>query len=106
MVHEAMLIEYSGRSLGMLHFASMVKQLLLVVLMANLFLPFGMGGLDGVSGYAIGGVLLMAKVGLIGVTLAAVESGMTKMRLFQLPDLIGAAGFAAFTGVAATVLFA
>ena len=106
MVHEAMLIEYSGRSLGMLHLASMVKQLLLVVLMANLFLPFGMGDLHGVSGYALGAGLLLAKVALIGVALAAVESAMTKMRFFQLPDLIGAAGFSAFTAVAATVLFA
>ncbi len=105
MVHEAMLIEYSGRSLGMLHLAAMIKQLLLIVLLANLFLPFGMGE-AGVAGYGLGAGLLLVKVALIGVAMALLESGMTKMRFFQLTDLIGAAGFSAFVAVAATVLFA
>ncbi|HLF79912.1 MAG TPA: NADH-quinone oxidoreductase subunit H [Dehalococcoidia bacterium] len=106
MVHEAMLIEYSGRSLGMLHYAAMIKQLLLAVVLANVFLPFGMARLDGAAGYLIGASLVSLKVGLIGVGLALTESAFAKMRLFQLPDLIGAAGASACLGVAVTVLFA
>jgi formate hydrogenlyase subunit 4 len=106
MVHEGMLIEYSGRSLGMLHAAAMIKQLLLAVLLANLFVPFGMARFDGFRGYALGATLVTTKVALIGCGLAVVESAFAKNRLFELPDLIGAAGFAAMLGVALTVLFA
>ena len=106
MVHEGMLIEYSGRSLGMLHYASMIKQLLLVVLLANVFVPFGMARFGGIGAYALGAALVTVKVALVGVGLAVVESAFAKRRLFELPDLIGAAGFAAMLGVALTVLFA
>ncbi len=106
MIHEAMLIEYSGRSLGMLHCAAMIKQLLLAVLLANLFLPFGMTRWGGAGGYALGAALVSVKVTLVALGLAAVESAFAKKRLFELPDLIGAAGFAAMLGVALTVLFA
>jgi formate hydrogenlyase subunit 4 len=106
MIHEGMLIEYAGRSLGMLHLAAMVKQLLLVVLLVNVFVPFGMAHFDGAAGYAIGGLLVIVKVAVVGLALAIVESAFAKRRLFELPDLIGAAGFAAMLGVALTVLFA
>jgi formate hydrogenlyase subunit 4 len=106
MIHEGMLIEYSGRSLGMLHLAAMVKQLLLVVLLVNVFVPFGMARFDGAVGITVGGLLVTTKVALVGLSLAIVESAFAKRRLFELPDLIGAAGFAAMLGVALTVLFA
>lgn len=106
MMHEGMLIEYSGRSLGMLHYGAMLKQLLLAVLFVNLFLPFGMSRFDGVARYAIGAGLVAVKVALAGAALAVLESAVAKKRLFELPDLIGAAGFAAALGVAVTVLFA
>ncbi len=105
MVHEGMLIEYSGRSLGMLHLAQMVKQALLVVLFANLFLPFGMAHAQDAPGYAFAVLIVIAKVALIGAALAIVESSFAKLRLFQLPDLLGAAAFAAILGSAVTVLY-
>jgi formate hydrogenlyase subunit 4 len=105
MIHEGMLIEYSGRSLGMLHYAAMIKQLLLAVLLVNLFLPFGMARFDGATGYVLGTLLVVVKVALVGVALAVLESALAKRRFFELPDLIGAAGFAALLGVALTVLF-
>jgi formate hydrogenlyase subunit 4 len=105
MIHEAMLIEYSGRSLGMLHFAAMIKQLLLAVVLVNVFLPFGMARFDGAAGYALGGVLVFVKVAFVGLGLAILESALAKRRFFELPDLIGAAAFSATLGVAVTVLF-
>ena len=105
MIHEGMLIEYSGRSLGMLQFASMIKQAVLVVLFVNVFLPFGLARFDGAAGYALGALLVVAKVGIAGVGLGLVESVFAKMRLFELPDLIGAAGFSAALGAALRVLF-
>ncbi len=106
MIHEGMLIEYSGRSLGMLHHAAMIKQFLLAVLLANLFLPFGMARFDGAASYALGTLFVVVKVALVGVALAVVESAFAKKRFFELPDLIGTAGFSAMLGVALTVLFA
>jgi len=105
MIHEGMLIEYSGRSLGMLHYAAMIKQLLLAVLLVNVFLPFGMARFDGATGYAFGTLLVVVKVALVGLALAILESALAKRRFFELPDLIGAAGFSAMLGVALTVLF-
>jgi formate hydrogenlyase subunit 4 len=105
MVHEGMLIEYSGRSLGMLHMAHMIKQALLTVVFVNLFLPFGLNrGLDA-DGYAIGALIVGAKVVVAGIGLAVVESAFAKTRFFQLPDLIGAAAAAAMLGLALTVLY-
>lgn len=105
MVHEGMLIEYSGRSLGVLHLASMFKQALLAVLFVNLFLPFGLARFDGAAGYALGSAIVVVKVAIVGLGLGLVESLFAKMRLFELPDLIGAAGFMAALGVALRVLF-
>jgi formate hydrogenlyase subunit 4 len=105
MIHEGMLIEYSGRSLGMLHYAAMIKQVLLATLLVNVFLPFGMARFEGALGYAVGAALVVAKLAVVGLALAVLESAIAKRRFFELPDLIGAAGFSAMLGVALTVLF-
>ncbi len=105
MIHEGMLIEYSGRSLGMLHLAQMIKQALLVVVFANLFLPFGLAHDHSAAGYILGALIVLPKLALVGIGLAVVESSFAKIRLFQLPDLLGAAAFVAILGGAITVLY-
>jgi formate hydrogenlyase subunit 4 len=105
MVHEGMLIEYSGRSLGMLHLAQMVKQALLIAVFANLFLPFGLAHGQDLAGYLQGALIVVPKLAAVAVALAVVESSFAKMRLFQLPDLLGVATFAAMLGAAITVLY-
>jgi formate hydrogenlyase subunit 4 len=105
MVHEGMLIEYSGRSLGMLHLAQMIKQVLLVVILANVFLPFGLAHDHSVAAYMVGALIVFPKLALVAVGLAIIESSFAKMRLFQLPDLLGAAAFLALLGAAVTVLY-
>lgn len=104
MVHEGMLIEYSGRSLGMFHLAHMLKQIVFAVLLANLFFPWGLREAPGAGGYAVAAALLAGKLMAISVGLAVVESAFAKMRLLQLPDLIGAAAFGALLGLAVRVL--
>jgi formate hydrogenlyase subunit 4 len=105
MVHEGMLIEFSGRSLGVLHLAHLLKQMLLIVLFVNVFFPFGMAGADNVGGHSLVVALVAGKVALAAAALAIVESVFAKMRLFELPDLLGAAGFAALLGAALVVVF-
>jgi formate hydrogenlyase subunit 4 len=105
MVHEGMLLEYSGRSLGLLNLAAMVKQLLLCVLFVNVFIPAGMSG-HGIGGTGLALFLVIVKLGAGAVALAICESSFAKMRLFQLPDLIGSAAGGAMLAVALVVLFA
>jgi len=89
MVHEAMLLEYSGRQLGLLHLAASVKQTVLLVLLVYLFLPAS-------PGLPVIVILLSVTVKLVilGLILALIESMVAKMRLFRLPELL--AGGAAF----------
>lgn len=89
MVHEAMLLEYSGRQLGFLHWAAMIKQLVLLALLVHLFWPQPP---DITVAAALG--LMAAKVMALGLVLAFIESVLAKMRLFRLPELM--AGGAAF----------
>lgn len=89
MVHEAMLLEFSGRHLGFLHLAAMVKQTVLLILLVHLFWP-QQPGIPIVL--ALG--LLVGKVTALGLVLAMIESVLAKMRLFRLPELM--AGGAAF----------
>jgi formate hydrogenlyase subunit 4 len=103
MIHEAMLLEYSGRSLGVLHLASMVKQLLLACLLANVFFPLGLRANPELVLYLWGGVLLAGKLVLVGIGLALAESTFAKMRFYELPDLLGSASLAGFVAVAITV---
>jgi formate hydrogenlyase subunit 4 len=105
MVHEGMLIEFSGRSLGVLHLAHLLKQAVLLVLFVNVFFPFGMTGAHGVGEHALVVALVAGKVAVAAAGLAIVESIFAKMRLFELPDLIGVAGFAAMLGAALVVIF-
>jgi formate hydrogenlyase subunit 4 len=103
MIHEAMLIEYSGRSLGVLHLATMVKQLLLASLMASLFLPFGLDRDPGAASYVAGAGLLAGKVVVVGVALGIVESAFAKLRMYELPDLIGSASLVGLVALSITV---
>jgi formate hydrogenlyase subunit 4 len=105
MVHEGMLIEFSCRSLGALHLAHLLKQAVLLALFANVFSPFGMASGDGDAEHALIVALVVFKLAVAAAGFAVVESVFAKMRLFELPDLIGAAGFAAMLGAALVVIF-
>jgi formate hydrogenlyase subunit 4 len=103
MIHEAMVLESSGRSLGVLHLAVMTKQLVLACLIANLFFPWGLDSDPGAGAYLAGAALLGGKVLLVGAALALVESTLAKMRLYELPDMIGSASLAGLAAIAITV---
>jgi formate hydrogenlyase subunit 4 len=104
MVHEGMLLEYSGRPLGILHWASQVKQLTILSLIAALFLPWGMAPAHGasVTELLIGFLSWAIAMGALGLLLAAVESTMPKVRIFRAPDLLGAASILGILAVMAT----
>jgi formate hydrogenlyase subunit 4 len=104
MVHEGMLLEYSGRPLGVLHWATQVKQLAVLALMAALFLPWGMAdaGEHVAPALLLGLVAFAVKVGVLGLLLAAIETSFAKLRIFRAPDLIGLASVLGVLAVLAT----
>lgn len=86
MVHEGMLLEYSGPPLAALQLAALVKQALVLSLVAALLLPWGLGATWPVAA----GALTLKLVGL-GLLLATVESMYAKLRILRLPDLLATA---------------
>jgi formate hydrogenlyase subunit 4 len=92
MVHEAMVLEYSGRHLAMIELASALKLLLTLSAIACIFFPFGLehGG-GNPAEYATGVVSFGAKLAVLGVLLGTLETALAKMRVFRVPGLLGAA---------------
>ena len=102
MVHEAMVLEYSGRHLAMIELASSLKLLLYVSLIACVFVPWGMASAGaGWTSYAIGGATYLGKLLVGAAALAAFEVSVAKMRVFRVPDFLGAA---LMLGLLATLL--
>ena len=92
MVHEAMVLEYSGRHLALVEFSASLKLLLYISLLACLFAPWGLvvNGADPIS-LAIGVLAYFAKLLLGGFLLALFETTIAKMRVFRVPEFLGAA---------------
>lgn len=100
MVHEAMLLEYSGRHLAMMEAAAALKLVLYFSLLACLFVPFGMATTDkGLAALALGGATYLAKILAFAVLLPIGETAVAKMRVFRYPVFLGAAFAAAILAV-------
>ncbi len=92
MVHEAMVLEYSGRHLAVIEVASSLKLLLYVSLIGCIFVPWGMAASGaGIADYALGLALYLAKIVVLALGLALFESAIAKMRVFRVPQFVGAA---------------
>lgn len=81
MVHEAMVLEYSGRHLLLMEYGAAIKQLILLMLMAGLFLPFGFYSM------AVALLVFPLKILLLAVLVAIAEVATVKLRLFSVPNL-------------------
>jgi formate hydrogenlyase subunit 4 len=92
MVHEAMVLEYSGRHLAMIEFAASLQLLLYMSLIACLFVPWGLAAAGaGPIAYALGVAAWLAKLAVGGFLLALFETAIAKMRVFRVPEFLGAA---------------
>jgi len=92
MVHEAMVLEYSGRHLAMIELAASMKLLLYLSLLACLFVPWGLATEGAsISAYAVGLSSYIGKLAGGGVLLAIFELAVAKMRVFRVPEFLGAA---------------
>ncbi len=92
MIHEAMVLEYSGRHLALIEAAAATKLLLYVSLLACVFFPWGIAA-PGASpaALALGAVAWALKLAAGGVSLAVFETVVAKMRVFRVPQYLGAA---------------
>ena len=89
MVHEGMLLEYSGRRLGLLQLASHVKQIAVLGLIGALFFPWTLVEAGAPLPVALVGYLI--KLAVLGVALAVVETLNAKLRILRVPNLLGTA---------------
>jgi formate hydrogenlyase subunit 4 len=102
MVHEAMVLEYSGRHLALIDLSSELKLLLYVSVIACLFLPWGIVGHELSSlAVAVGVGSYLVKLAVGGFLLAVFETSIAKMRVFRVPAFLGAA---LMLGLLATLL--
>ena len=92
MVHEAMVLEYSGRHLALIDLASELKLLLYISLIGCLFVPWGLAAtVASPQTVTIGVVSYLAKLVAGGALLAVFETAIAKMRVFRVPEFLGAA---------------
>jgi formate hydrogenlyase subunit 4 len=101
MIHEAMILEYSGRHLALIEWASMMKLFLFATLGIAAFAPWGIAtsGDPVMLLYAL--FFLVLKLGIVGTGLVLIETGLAKMRLFRLTEFLGAAFLLATLGMLA-----
>ena len=105
MIHEAMILEYSGFYLALIEWSAAIKQLVLMTLLVNVFFPFGLS--DSWSPAAVG-VSLAAFIGkllLLAVAVVLVESTNAKLRLFRVPELLAVAFVLGALALISTFLF-
>jgi formate hydrogenlyase subunit 4 len=104
MIHEAMILEYSGRYLALLEWAAGVKLLVLFTLLGNLFVPWG------VARTLTGEALLVAlgsfvlKLAILAVAVAVFETRIAKLRLFRVPELLRVSFVLALLAVSSSFL--
>jgi formate hydrogenlyase subunit 4 len=102
MVHEAMVLEYSGRHLALIDLSAQLKLLLYVSLIACLCIPWGLAPAGaGPEALALGMLAYFAKLAAGGFLLALFELSIAKMRVFRVPEFLGVA---LMLGLLATLL--
>lgn len=99
MVHEAMILEYSGKSLALIEWSQSIKQIIFFTLMVNIFIPWGISSSTLVPTLAVGFLTFVAKISLLGILVAFLESSVAKWRLFRIPDLIAIAIASSMIGI-------
>ncbi len=91
MIHEAMVLEYSGKSLALIEWSKSIKQITLLALLINIFVPFGISSDVSALTLGLGLISFVIKAVLFGILIAFLETRVAKWRLFRIPDLIAIA---------------
>ncbi len=99
MVHEAMVLEYSGKNLGLIELSQSIKQLILMSLLINIFISWGISTSFLISEILVGLLVFVLKVVSLSMLIAYIESKVAKWRLFRIPDLISMSLASAMLGI-------
>jgi formate hydrogenlyase subunit 4 len=105
MVHEAMLLEYSGRYLALMEWGASIKQLVLMTLLVNIFFPVCIAATHSFAALGIGALAYVLKLILLAAAVVVVETTNAKLRLFRVPDLLSAAFVLGTLALLSTFLF-
>jgi formate hydrogenlyase subunit 4 len=99
MIHEAMILEYSGRYLALVEWAAGLKLVVFLTLIANVFAPWGIATTLEPTALGIGLATYLLKVSALAVLIGVLESMFAKLRLFRVTDLLGVAFILALLGL-------
>lgn len=105
MIHEAMILEYSGPYLALIEWSASIKQMVLMTLLINVFFPYGLSAHVTPVGMAVSIVLFAAKLALLALAVVLVETGNAKLRLFRVPELLAVAFVLSALALISTFLF-
>jgi len=88
MIHESMILEYSGKRLALMEWAASNKLVIFIALGTNLFFPLGLASEATLVAILIGLLAFVIKIIIFSVAIASLESSLAKFRFFRLPDLL------------------
>jgi len=107
MVHEAMVLEYTGPRLALIEWGAAMRLTVLLALLSNLFLPWGIAdATPSAVTVCVGVVAIAVKVAVLAVSLAGAEVFIAKLRLFRVPELLAGSFLLALLAVTAANFFA
>lgn len=99
MIHEAMILDYSGRYLALIEWSSAIKLMLFLTLLGNIFFPIGIITTFTIFGALIAIIIFIIKLLFFASVIAIIESSMAKFRLFRVPDLLWIAFMLSLLGI-------
>jgi formate hydrogenlyase subunit 4 len=104
MIHEAMILEYSGPYLALIEWSAAMKQLVLMTLLVNVFFPFGLS-VSWSAATLLSLILFGVKLLLLAAAVVLVETTNAKLRLFRVPELLAVAFVLSAMALISTFLF-
>jgi formate hydrogenlyase subunit 4 len=104
MIHEAMVLEYSGRYLALIEWAAALKLLIFFSLLANLFVPWGVTASPGAGALLLAALIYGAKLAVLAAVVAVFETRVAKLRLFRVPELLSVSFVLALLAITASFL--
>jgi formate hydrogenlyase subunit 4 len=105
MIHEAMILEYSGPYLALIEWSATMKQLVLMTLLVNVFFPFGLSSGWSPVALLLSSLVFVLKLLGLAVVVSLVETANAKMRLFRVPELLAVAFVLSALALISTFLF-
>ncbi|MHB8744132.1 MAG: respiratory chain complex I subunit 1 family protein [Sulfuricaulis sp.] len=99
MIHEAMILEYSGRYLALIEWAAQIKLMIYAVLIANIFWPWGIAQEFTTKALCVATVAITAKLAALAIVLVTWETVLAKLRIFRVPSFLGFAFMLSLLGM-------